>query len=265
LFLGHYQIVLKGKKDERLRIRSDIVIRDRQSKISVSKDGEVEISAENEEKLDTLKLIAQIACRRACAWRPFELRPLDKIDLRTGRFVSVLELFGEVREKSFTINKIEFKNTVERLRSTSSESLLFLTRSTDLLGEYSELSALLAFLALELELGKVVPDLNFDNALAVLKYIRALPKEFLEKLRTMHRLRNALAHGDWRGKKIGERLNDLLGGGPFAWTLRDSGRMSHEASREIVKEVSRALALLSTCRTQVDETLKKLRKKRRIP
>jgi len=264
VLVGRYEVFPEDEKDPRPQISSNFVFLDGSSKISISQDGKVEIFAENEEKLSELNLITEISLRRASKWNKFYLRKIDEIDLQTGQKVQP-KFYMTTWSYSFTIEKDEFENTVRELRTASLESLLFLMRSTDLLGKYSELSAISALLALELELSKVVPEIDnkfqeISAKLAVLEYLQVLSEEQLKKLGNLNRLRNALAHGDWQGEKIRNILNDLLKGDPSAWAT-PFGRMNHEASARVVEETIRSLELLSACRTRVNEALKELRKK----
>lgn len=257
VLIGRYEVFSKDEEDRRPQISSNFVFLDGPSKISISENGKVEIQAENTKRLHELKLITKIALRRASMWNPFYLEKIDEINLQTGQKVP-LEFYMEVSSVSFTIDQNELQDVVNDLRSTAFESLLFLSRSSDLLSEYSEIPVLMAFLALELELSRVVPDGKSDELseisrkLAVLEYLHVLPEESGTKLRNMNRLRNALAHGDWQGKKIGDTLNDLLGGGPSVW-VTSSGRMNRQAAAEVINQVICALGFLSRCRTPIKD------------
>jgi len=243
---GLYEIWLQGKKDERLKISSDIVIQDNQCQLTISKDGKVQILADTEERLSDLRLIAQIAVRRASAWMPFELSRVSEIDLATRKELQ-RPFYGQVSTSTFSIDSIQCQNTARNLLSTSYESLLFLTRSTDFLDRYAEVSALIALTGLEVELGEVVTadGLEVGQKIEVLRYLNVLSSATIGKIKNLFRLRNKLAHGDWESEAFRNALASALGGQPARWVISSVGRMTHEAAREVVQEVMKSLSVLS--------------------
>lgn len=250
---GYYDILVDGKKDRRLKIRSEITIQDGTSKIEISKDGVVKIYAENQTKLQTFQLVALIAMRSASEWTPFHLSIGQVRDLETGKTVPP-ELHGELSMSVLAIHDREFVNTAKSLLGLDFEPLQFLMRSTDLLSQYSELSALTALTALELKLNEIVPDKTLWSPrakLTVLRFVEVLPTEWNERLRKLFTLRNKLAHGNWKSEEIANALSKLLGGNTSDW-LTPSHRMNKLASRRVIVEVINALAFLSSVQTKLE-------------
>lgn len=79
----------------------------------------------------------------------------------------------------------------------------------------------------------------------------------IERLRILFRLRNLLAHGNWKHEHIGDELNNLLQGGRMKWLT--NGRLSHEASGKVLFQIIEALGDLRRCRDSAEmDQFKKL-------
>jgi len=245
MLLGHYEILLDGKKDEHCRIQSDVNIRDGLSRIEILRDGAVNIYAESEEKLERLKRIAEISLKLASDWVGFGFSRGDLINLETNERVPP-RVYGDITVHSVKIDHGIFENVANSLLGANPESLLFLIRSMVLTPQYNEFSVLSALTALELELSEVVPNesLSVAEKLAVLEYLGVLPTSSMEKLKKLNTLRNKLAHGKWKGDELANAISAVLGGPPSQW-VRGPGVMSREATYKLVEEVTAAIALLS--------------------
>jgi len=246
MLLARYAILIDGKRDPRLKIRSEIKIQDQTSRIEVHRDGIVEIYAENKEKLEKLKAIALISSRYASDWMPFRLSCEEVTDLETGRQVSLGGVVMDGTVSVLSIRQDTFQKAADSLLRVEYPSLLFLIRSTEGLQPHNEISILLALVALELKLNEVVPIEAFTvrQKLAVLKWLRG-PSHKRNDLKKLFSLRNCLAHGHWKGKKLTNRTIALLGGGPKDWFLR-SGYINASATHEILEKVIFSLEQLSS-------------------
>lgn len=259
MFRGIYDILLDEKKDQRLQIRSDIVVEDGSSKLVISRDGRVEVQADTVDDLHMLRSIAQIAVRQASYWMPFTLSTGTETDLATGQAVQ-MGIYGDITFSSHAIDSTRCVNTVKSLLRVSRKSLSFLSDSTDLLGRYAEVSALTALTALELQLNEIVTDerLQVAQKIAVLEYLErkgVLPATPVGRLRNLFALRNKLAHGVWKGNMLGEALFNVLGKSPTSWLHNSVGVMKDSAGREVVQSVIDMLSSLSNLSIGMNSSL----------
>ena len=243
MFQGRYEILLDGKRDDRLKIPSEIVIEDAPSRVVISRDGSVEILTDSEARLRALELIARIAIRHATGWNDFELRRASAKDLGTGKDVQ-MGFYGDIWVSSHTIDAARCEDAVNCLFRASFGSLVFLSNSVQISAR-PEVAALVALTALEIELGEIVrdEDLQVVQKIAVLEYLKALPAEQIAKLRKLNTLRNKLAHGEWIGVKFETALGNALGGSPGQWVTH--GHMKESARHQVTEEVMKALSVLS--------------------
>jgi hypothetical protein len=246
--------MIGGKKDDRVQMSAVINFQNDTSQISISKDGRIEIHAATIEELRRLRFVSEVAIRRASerasGWMSFSFSVEDEIDLETNQPVQIRPSV-DVSVHSFTIDNVECENAIKSLISTSSEAILFLRRSTDLVG-FAEISALSALTALELELGLIIPDedLQVAQKLEVIRYLGLLSGTLLGKLKNLFTLRNKLAHGVWGGEKFAAALGNALGGSRDNWVIPSVGRMKQMASSEVIKQVIDSLGFLSPLRRQ---------------
>jgi len=249
MFRGVYDILLDGKKDERLQILCDIVVEDASWKVVISREGKIEIDADTVENLHALRLITQTAVRHASYWMHFTLSSGTETDLSSGLPIS-MTLYSEIGVSSHMIDIQKCKGTIRSLLQTSTEALPFLVRSTDLLDRYAEVSALIALTALEIQLNEAVKDedLLVAQKLAVLRYLDILHAEQIGALKNLFTLRNRLAHGLWSGEKMRNALGSVCGGSPDDWVIASVGRMKKSASQKVVEKVIGALSFLSTAK-----------------
>ncbi len=135
-----------------------------------------------------------------------------------------------------------FRNTMCTLLAIDSDSLLFLIRAFELQGNMNELAILNAMFGLNLQLSRLVPQPQFRNwsgKTALLDFLKLLPSDSIKRLKTLGRLRDVLAHGDWTNPSVGDRLNDLLEGGRDRWLISRT-RVSSEATRLVIEQILRA-------------------------
>lgn len=242
---GRYEILVYGKRESRLKVRSEIVIEDAPSKVVISKNGEVEILADSVERLHELRLVTQIGIKHASYWNEFELSTGTETELGTGKYVE-RGIHGDITVSSLTVDETRFRNAVKSLLRTDSRPLAFLVHSAGLSGR-PEASALIALTALEIQLDELVrdEDLLVNEKIGVLKYVKALDPTELGRLRNLFKLRNKLAHGDWAGETLKNALGNALGGSPSQWVHPSTGRMKRLARQQVIEEVIKMISVLS--------------------
>lgn len=276
LIEGIYEIYLEGELAKKVKITEPFEITDGSSKMEWMTTGQIRITCDTIDKLQSLQIIAQIAMRRGSVmrnraspskWRPFTLhevsleedgKPMEKGPLFVADAAAAFDEFDT------TI----CKQTATELFDMEFESLLFLIRSTDLVEAYSELSVLSALLGLEKTLADIIPaQRKFQDRvdrIAILDYLKVMPVISMEKVRALNHLRNCLAHRSWDDLSVGQALTRLLKGDSSKWIL-PKGRMNKESGRRALEETIGAIVMLRQRRQFINQTLEKLSELQRTP
>ena len=221
----------------------------------------IKIAADGLNELRSLQFAARIATVYASEWRGLTLKQESILeDGQLPRQSGIIVV--EAHKLGTEIDVETFRNTMCTLLAIDSDSLLFLIRAFELQGNMNELAILNAMFGLDLQLSRLVPQPQFRNwsgKTALLDFLKLLPSDSIKRLKTLGRLRDVLAHGDWTNPSVGDRLNDLLEGGRDRWLISRT-RVSSEATRLVIEQILRAFDDLTRSRKPLEALIKQINK-----
>lgn len=249
-FTGEYKLDVASAEAE-FTIPT-ITVTENSESIELSPSG-IKTQSASYDRLLSTHLAAVLSARCASHWRALKF---DRVaELEDGKEVSQGLVVDALMSPS-RVDEQEYREALSILLALDYASLLFLMRASEILKSDMELSILNALFALESELDRIVPQpLNMAPKLSFLDFAGVISPEALERLRSLGKLRNVLAHGDWNQENLGKSLARLLGGKPEDWLQQDTAWISGEAAREVLCNIIAGLGDLLQC----EETLRQLR------
>jgi hypothetical protein len=234
-----------------------LVVTENSECVELTQSG-IKTKTNSPERLLSMRLAAVLSVRCASHWTALRF---DYVAEREDGKDLPRRIFGDIVMSPIRVDERKYRKTLRILLALDRASLLFLLRASEMLSKSPELAVLAALFALEVELGRIVPQrMSIAAKVSCLEFAGLASIEALTRLRRLNNLRNQLAHGNWGYDNLGNSLAKLLGGKPEDWLKKETARIKGEGARQVLHEVVTALGDLLQSREMLEQVRAELEK-----